>query len=173
MEIKITVEKKYVWFLFLTVAAVGLVVAYGTTNPPVMGHSVGEIEDMVVNCKENDPICAGPKSSSWNLKAVAAWAANAWSAERFQGRGLGDFCLKDGTNCPPKATFTQCTEKMNSGYYAEARCASDETFLGGSCTGGPSSFGVVYDAGNKKVIGWQCTKAGGGEPATAKAICCK
>ena len=44
MEIKISIEKKYVWFILLAIGAVGLAVAYGGTNPPVMGHTIGEVD---------------------------------------------------------------------------------------------------------------------------------
>ncbi|MBS3144007.1 hypothetical protein J4208_00315 [Candidatus Woesearchaeota archaeon] len=44
MEIKISIEKKYVWLLILVISAVGIVVAYGSNNPPVMGHTIGEVD---------------------------------------------------------------------------------------------------------------------------------
>src|SRR3989344_799176 len=46
MEIKISIEKKYVWLLILALTATSLVIAYNTNppNPPVMGHSIGEVE---------------------------------------------------------------------------------------------------------------------------------
>ncbi|HLC72996.1 MAG TPA: hypothetical protein VJH37_05435 [Candidatus Nanoarchaeia archaeon] len=46
MEIRINIEKKYVWLLVLALTATSLVIAYNTNppNPSLMGHSIGEVE---------------------------------------------------------------------------------------------------------------------------------
>ena len=44
MEIKIDIQKKYVWILSLFIVAVGFVIAYGGTNPQQMGHTIGEVD---------------------------------------------------------------------------------------------------------------------------------
>ncbi|GEM_PF-3003893 len=45
MEIKINIEKKYVWILLVAISAVGLAVAYNYPGPPsVMGHTIGEVD---------------------------------------------------------------------------------------------------------------------------------
>ncbi|GEM_PF-5616908 len=49
MQINITIEKKYAWLLILVIFAVGLVVAFNTNNPPVMGHTFGEIQSADAN----------------------------------------------------------------------------------------------------------------------------
>lgn len=67
MEIKINIEKKYVWVLILVIVAVGLVIAYNTNNPQQMGHTLGEIAGADAN---ND--------------GVVDQAATAWTTERLQ-----------------------------------------------------------------------------------------
>ncbi len=49
VEIKINMEKKYVWFLTLVIVAVGFVIAYGGNNPQEMGHTLGEVQGIDTN----------------------------------------------------------------------------------------------------------------------------
>ncbi|MBS3144006.1 hypothetical protein J4208_00310 [Candidatus Woesearchaeota archaeon] len=92
MQININIEKKHLWFLVLAVVAVGFVVAYGGTNPPVMGHNFGEIEGVVPTCANplisGDNVCTGPRNSNWGLGVVAGWAGIAWDSQRLNGRQM-------------------------------------------------------------------------------------
>jgi len=98
MEIKITIEKKYVWLLVLTLVVVGLVVAYGGNEPQKMGHSFGEVFGAARNCESNPQHAFCQQVNNWLYTDVAISAAMAWDSLRLGNISADQFCRKDG-NC--------------------------------------------------------------------------
>ncbi|MBI1973105.1 hypothetical protein HYS50_03805 [Candidatus Woesearchaeota archaeon] len=149
MEIKITIEKKYVWLLVLTLVVVGLVVAYGGNNPQQMGHSLGEVWGVAPNCEGvQDKVCDGPKAANWGMINTAPFAALAWDSGLLGGLPKDEYCQKSGTNCPlgsqglvyKRAGTEQCGGTAffceAGGRYAKPMWFKDQFFVNGKYVSG-------------------------------------
>ena len=125
MEIKINIEKKYMWLLLLAISAVGLAVAYNYPGPPsTMGHTIGEIEGVPINCIEGQSYSScqalsGAPTGTWtDRRQIAAFSSMAFDTERLGGAAATQYCRADGTNCPAGVRSTT-VHKIPVNYYCE------------------------------------------------------
>ena len=148
MRLTINIEKKYVWLILLAVVAVGLVIAYGGTNPQQMGHSLGEIGLGDTNIDKNNNGIVDTTEDAYKLRGKTA-------AEYLS------------TSCR--------VVTVNSGNSGEARatCAASEVLTGGGCTpSGQTGIRVTrpeMPAGQPSY--WYCLFMQAN--SEARAICCQ
>ena len=87
MEIKVNIEKKHFWILTLLILGIGLVIAYGTNNPEVFGHSAEEIDvtfDGATTSLQDaiDTLSQGP-SGAGGSQVIASTYTGDGTADRF------------------------------------------------------------------------------------------
>lgn len=92
MKIEINIEKRYVIAIIGMIVFVGMVMAWNTANPPVMGHTSGEIR---LNALTGEP-------------SLEVWANGVEGSLSAQSSGLNslissvssNYCQANGVNCP-------------------------------------------------------------------------
>lgn len=129
VSLKIEVRKKDVTWVVLLVAVliVGVVYAYGTSNPAVMGHSLGEIEGLG-NLATKDSI-------SWSeISGIPSGFADNVDNEG-SGWPAGSYCIMANGACP--SGFSQYSLGLYVGSHAHDMCAVGNRVAGSSsCSGG-------------------------------------
>ena len=124
MEIKISIEKKYIWLLILAIAATGLTVAYNYPGPPsAMGHSIGEVDGVdqkvidVMNA-QNATYLSGKNIIEGRLVALGSQTTFQWNG---QDTSLAQYTTVYGRGTPMleykgclSAMYAYCTTQSYS-----------------------------------------------------------
>ncbi|MBS3144005.1 hypothetical protein J4208_00305 [Candidatus Woesearchaeota archaeon] len=158
MQINITIEKKYVWLLILVISAVSIVVAYGSNNPQVMGHTIGEVEGATPNCAANpqNPLCAAiPSSAGWGMSDVAVASALSWSTEKLS---------------PNLVVYKESAAQP--GTEARVDCDPGYIVLGGGCQANSQGTEMHQTRFTDDRRGWYCQQWGPGSITTRAYVIC-
>lgn len=145
MEIKINVEKKYVWMLGILIVAVGLVWAYGEGRPDFVGHMQKDVNGLDTN---GDAV---PDN-----------------AEKLGGKLPSQYV---STQC----TIASTTYNGEGEKELWALCERNEVLTGGGCTPSRTTGIRVTRPESSPLPGdtrlaWYCQFIDGGQ---AHAVCCK
>lgn len=99
MEIRVVINKKYVFIILGFILVVGFAIAQLTAPNP--GHTINQVAGATPNCASNPThgFCAGP-TGSWGLSDVAIASGNSWNSERLGGVVATEYCRSNGANCP-------------------------------------------------------------------------
>jgi len=115
MEIKINIEKKYVFLILIAIFAVGGFVIAQSQSVPNPGHSVNQIYGAAPNCGTGSPISA-QDACNINLRSIvgnnldqgvgyAGIAAYSRDSDKLDNIDSTGFCQTGGAGCPISSTF--------------------------------------------------------------------
>ena len=162
MEIKINIEKKYVFLILVAIFAVGgfVVVAQPATQNP--GHDIGEISgDIPINqvpgaarnCAfVNSPFCQPASALSWGLSDVAiasglsARSVNSDNSDKLDNIDSTGFCQTGGAGCPSIPVIPSSTVYLLPG---TSSCGST-AFL---CKPASSGVGEILSRSHPSAVG--------------------
>src|SRR3989344_1913347 len=110
MEIKINIEKKYVFLILIAIFAVGGFVIAQSQSVPNPGHSVNQIYGVAPNCGTGSPISA-QDACNINLRSIvgnnldqgvgyAGIAAYSRESDKLDNIDSTCFCQTGGAGCP-------------------------------------------------------------------------
>ena len=155
MEIKINIEKKYVFLILVAIFAVGgfVVVAQPATQNP--GHDIRQISgDIPINqvpgaarnCAfVNSPFCQPASALSWRLSDVAiasgfsARSVNSDNSDKLDNIDSTGFCQTGGAGCPSIPVIPSTTVYKLS---VTSSCGGTALFCKGAISYGADPLGI-------------------------------
>ena len=144
MKLSIQLTKKHVFLISLLaiLIGIGIVYAYGTTNPPVMGHTLGELD------------ASGCNNGQILEKVNDAWACGSKGTITETDPQVGS--VTSGKWCVGDDNAVQCTENAPSGSSQWTTESDGDIYYSGGNVGIGKSVGsaVELDVERANTNGW-------------------
>lgn len=107
MKIEINIKKTHFILILTFLFLATFVIAYGGNQPAIVGHSIGELQDVAPNCLTNPghTFCQAASAQSWELQDVAvasgysAYSVNSGNSNALGSLASSSYCKSSGADC--------------------------------------------------------------------------